>query len=73
MSKTTLTFLKNGPIQIKEEIDIVDGSTGAPIPAEKFPVYICRCGHSRNKPFCDGAHNAAKFDGTCAKAAAKGV
>lgn len=24
-------------------------------------VTLCRCGHSQNKPFCDGSHIAAKF------------
>ncbi len=24
-------------------------------------VTLCRCGHSANKPFCDGSHIAAKF------------
>ena len=24
-------------------------------------VTLCRCGESKNKPFCDGAHAAVKF------------
>jgi CDGSH-type Zn-finger protein len=25
---------------------------------------LCRCGHSKNKPFCDGTHELVHFDGT---------
>jgi CDGSH-type Zn-finger protein len=26
--------------------------------------FLCRCGHSRYKPYCDGTHLEVKFDGT---------
>jgi CDGSH iron-sulfur domain-containing protein 3 len=26
------------------------------------PFYLCRCGHSKNRPLCDGSHMAAKFE-----------
>ncbi len=30
-------------------------------PAQDAPYYLCRCGRSKNKPFCDGAHVHAEF------------
>jgi CDGSH iron-sulfur domain-containing protein 3 len=62
-------LLKNGPIQIKATVEVVDHD-GTKIVPEKFPIYLCRCGQSAKKPFCDGAHNKAGFDGTCARQAA---
>src|SRR5260370_2416245 len=31
---------------------------------EQEQYALCRCGHSRNKPFCDGSHVKVLFDGT---------
>jgi CDGSH-type Zn-finger protein len=46
------------------------GSDGEPAKWEKCPTYreretyaLCRCGQSKNKPFCDGSHLKAAFNG----------
>ncbi len=57
---------KNGPIQIKDPVELVDHD-GTPIAVAKFPIFLCRCGQSQKKPFCDGTHNKSGFDGTCAR------
>lgn len=67
---------KNGPYLVSgkvplDEQRIVFGSDGEPAKWEQGPVYperetyaLCRCGASKNKPFCDGSHVKAAFDGT---------
>lgn len=50
----------SGPLFVRGGIEIVD-SAGEPYEIRNR-VTLCRCGHSGNKPFCDGSHIAAKFD-----------
>ncbi|MBI2978923.1 MAG: CDGSH iron-sulfur domain-containing protein [Rhodospirillales bacterium] len=56
----TIQALKNGPFIVKGEMKLVDGE-GKDITVAK--TALCRCGHSANKPFCDGAHRANNFIG----------
>ena len=55
---TEITILKNGPLQIKGSLSIKhkDGKEES-----QKEVYLCRCGQSENKPFCDGAHKKCGF------------
>jgi CDGSH-type Zn-finger protein len=62
-------YLVSGNIPMEQEI-IVEDSIGCPTEWKKLKDYpakesysLCRCGKSKNPPFCDGAHIAAKFDG----------
>lgn len=50
-----INILENGPILIKGPVEI-DGKV-----IEQETVALCRCGASKNKPFCDGRHKAASF------------
>jgi CDGSH-type Zn-finger protein len=62
MSDVRIKALKNGPLEVSGPIQVTD-SAGVPRPAEEDPIYLCRCGHSANKPFCDGSHKRVGFQG----------
>jgi CDGSH-type Zn-finger protein len=55
------TPLPNGPLMLVGNLEIVTG-TGHTID-KTTKTFLCRCGHSQNKPFCDGSHKAAGFVG----------
>ena len=50
---------RNGPLCVRGNLEIVSG-TGRMV-ARVTSTNLCRCGHSQNKPFCDGSHARAGF------------
>jgi CDGSH-type Zn-finger protein len=58
---TEFKVFENGPIQVTGNFEIYDVN-GEKISAEG-DVYLCRCGHSSSKPFCDGSHRKSGFSG----------
>ncbi|NDW53116.1 CDGSH iron-sulfur domain-containing protein [Aliiroseovarius sp. PrR006] len=50
---------QNGPLIIDGNLELCSG-TGRRI-GTVDKAFLCRCGHSKNKPFCDGSHKAAGF------------
>ncbi len=49
----------NGPLLVSGNLSLVAGSGRVAWTGTK--TALCRCGQSKNKPFCDGAHKAAGF------------
>jgi CDGSH-type Zn-finger protein len=49
----------NGSLRVTGTVDFVDAE-GKVIRTET-DFSLCRCGHSQEKPFCDGSHREANF------------
>jgi CDGSH-type Zn-finger protein/uncharacterized Fe-S cluster protein YjdI len=56
----TVNKAPNGPLLVSGNFKILAGSGREAWCGTK--AALCRCGHSKNKPFCDGAHKAAGFE-----------
>lgn len=56
---TTFTLMPNGPIYAQGNLEIT--SPDGTVLLSDTRVGLCRCGASRNKPFCDGSHSASGF------------
>jgi len=52
---------KNGPYLIPGPVTYTDAE-GKEHTTEGKMVALCRCGHSANKPFCDGTHRTIGFE-----------
>ncbi|MDT8369711.1 MAG: CDGSH iron-sulfur domain-containing protein [Longimicrobiales bacterium] len=66
MADVRITVSANGSLKVEGEIDLVDDEGTALPTREGKPVFLCRCGQSTNKPFCDGRHKVAEWDPTLA-------
>jgi CDGSH-type Zn-finger protein len=65
---TTIKVRNDGSLRVDGDFEIIDAE-GKPFGlAGRTNVALCRCGHSQNKPFCDGSHkpDKANFKSTIA-------
>ncbi|HXP30657.1 MAG TPA: CDGSH iron-sulfur domain-containing protein [Stellaceae bacterium] len=51
----------SGPLWLRGGISVISGDGF--VYEVRNRITLCRCGQSRNKPFCDGTHAAIKFRG----------
>ncbi|MEP6893158.1 MAG: CDGSH iron-sulfur domain-containing protein [Gaiellaceae bacterium] len=61
MSDVTIVVRENGPYKVIGPITIRDFEDREFVLPEGSAVALCRCGHSENKPFCDGTHKRVGF------------
>lgn len=66
MSDVTITINENGPLKVEGDVDLVDHEGNPVETREGKPFYLCRCGGSTKKPFCDGTHSKIGFIGATA-------
>jgi CDGSH-type Zn-finger protein len=57
-TNVTVTVCENGPYEVVGEVDILDAN--GELIRQTTKTFLCRCGHSAKKPYCDGSHK--KFD-----------
>lgn len=50
----------NGPLYVRGDLDIENAP--GDMPGVRFRAALCRCGESKNKPFCDNSHLKAGFE-----------
>ena len=56
MATTKITVKSNGSLKLEGDFEIVDGNGNPYRLGGREIISICRCGLSKNKPFCDGSH-----------------
>jgi len=61
MTRVMITVRDNGSITVEGDFDLTDQAGGKFDLAGRTRISLCRCGLSRNKPFCDSSHKNGAF------------
>jgi CDGSH-type Zn-finger protein len=60
--KVEINCINNGPLRVTcDDIELKDGAGNVFGLGGRTTISLCRCGHSSNKPFCDGTHAKVGF------------
>ncbi|MHB8755011.1 MAG: CDGSH iron-sulfur domain-containing protein [Candidatus Acidiferrales bacterium] len=62
MAGTKILIKDHGSIRVEGDFEIVDSQGRIFGLNGRTAVSLCRCGHSANKPFCDGSHKQCAFE-----------
>lgn len=62
-SGVKITIFDDGPYEVVGPLSLMDESGNIVEVEAGEPCYLCRCGGSTTKPFCDGTHSTIGFQG----------
>ena len=62
MTEVTIQVRANGSYKVTGPVTIVDAEGREFELPPGSAVALCRCGHSKNKPFCDSTHKQIGFE-----------
>jgi 3-phenylpropionate/trans-cinnamate dioxygenase ferredoxin subunit len=66
MAEVEISPTTNGPYKVTGPVELQDPEGNAIRPPGRT-IFLCRCGRSGNKPFCDGTHSKIGFQGDLAR------
>ena len=69
MADVTISLIGNGPVMIEGPVTLLDADDNPIETPEGKAIFLCRCGQSSEKPFCDGTHKACGYISTSPPAA----
>ena len=61
MVEVTIKARANGPYRVEGPVRVVDADGNAFEIPPGDAIVLCRCGHSRSKPFCDKSRRRVRF------------
>lgn len=64
MSEVVIKARENGPLLVTGSVTLTDHLGNKYDLTGKANIALCRCGGSKNKPFCDGSHKTNGFQAT---------
>lgn len=62
MPTTRITVQNNGSLRVEGDFEIADAEGRIFGLAGRTRVTLCRCGQSKDKPFCDASHKTCAFE-----------
>ncbi|MFT5323424.1 MAG: CDGSH-type Zn-finger protein [Planctomycetaceae bacterium] len=62
MSDVTIRCRKDGPLIVTGDVTLTDHEGNVYDTSGRENIALCRCGETKNRPFCDGTHRQTGWE-----------